>query len=99
MNFSPPQWIKDSATEALSTVVANHYSHPKGRMRLREAIRDYYSPVFGRELNVETEILVTSGANEGKHVRPSHIRIVFLDNVSPLLRPILRVHCFPGAWR
>ena len=66
MNFSPPQWIKDSATEALSTVVANHYSHPKGRMRLREAIKNYYSPVLGRELDVESEILVTSGANEGE---------------------------------
>ena len=67
MNFSPPQWIKDAASEALSTVVANHYSHPKGRMRLREAIRDYYSPILGRQLDVESEILVTSGANEGMH--------------------------------
>lgn len=65
MNFSPPQWIKDAATEALSTVVANHYSHPKGRPRLRQAIKDYFSSDFGRELDVETEILVTSGANEG----------------------------------
>lgn len=65
MNFSPPQWIKDAASEALSTVVANHYSHPKGRLRLREAIREYYSPILGRQLDVESEILVTSGANEG----------------------------------
>lgn len=65
MNFSPPQWIKDAANEALATVVANHYSHPKGRMRLRQAISNYFSPQFGRELDVESEILVTSGANEG----------------------------------
>ena len=65
MNFSPPQWIKDAATEALSTVVANHYSHPKGRIRLRQAIKDVYSPLFNRELDVEQNILVTSGANEG----------------------------------
>ncbi|PSS29865.1 hypothetical protein PHLCEN_2v2658, partial [Hermanssonia centrifuga] len=66
MNFSPPQWIKDAANDALATVVANHYSHPKGRIRLREAIRNYYSHDFGRDLNVETEIVVTSGANEGQ---------------------------------
>ncbi|CAE6435799.1 unnamed protein product [Rhizoctonia solani] len=70
MNFAPPQWIKDAADEALATTIANHYSHPKGRIRLREAIRDHYSPQFaslGRPLDVETEILVTSGANEGQY--------------------------------
>jgi kynurenine aminotransferase len=68
MNFAPPQWVKDAATEALSTVSANHYSHPKGRIRLREALQKHYSPQFNRELNLDTEILVTSGANEGKIV-------------------------------
>lgn len=67
MNFSPPQWIKDAAGEALSTVVANHYSHPKGRIRLREALKNYLSPAFGRELDVDSEILITSGANEGQY--------------------------------
>lgn len=68
MNFPPPQWVRDAATEALNNVASNHYSHPKGRIRLREAIRDYYSPQFphlGRPLDVENEILVSSGANEG----------------------------------
>lgn len=65
MNFSPPQWIKDAVNEALETVVANHYSHPKGRMRLRTAISEHFSPQFGRKLDVESEILITSGANEG----------------------------------
>ncbi|KAG9096242.1 hypothetical protein FS749_008840 [Ceratobasidium sp. UAMH 11750] len=70
MNFSPPQWIKEAADTALATVAANHYSHPKGRIRLREALRAHYSPEFpnlGRELDVETEIIVTSGANEGQY--------------------------------
>lgn len=69
MNFAPPQWIKDAAGEALGTVVANHYSHPRGRIRLREAIRDYYQPLLNRDLDVNSEILVTSGANEGEHYR------------------------------
>lgn len=69
MNFAPPQWIKDAAGEALGTVVANHYSHPRGRIRLREAIREYYQPLLKRDLDVNSEILVTSGANEGEHYR------------------------------
>ena len=92
MNFSPPQWIKDAASEALSTVVANHYSHPKGRLRLREAIRDYYSPILGRQLDVENEILVTSGANEGMRTTREfwHTRV----DVHPSRRPILCPHRF-----
>ena len=65
MNFAPPQWVKEAAEEALNSVATNHYSHPKGRLRLREAIKAHYEPDFGRSLNPETEILVTSGANEG----------------------------------
>ena len=68
MNFAPPQWVKDAADEALSTVAANHYSHPKGRVRLREAIKKHFSPLLERDLDIESEILVTSGANEGKHM-------------------------------
>src|SRR5215471_3486773 len=64
MNFGPPQWVTDAANAALATVASNHYSHPKGRIRLREAIKKFYGPRFGRDLDVESEILVTSGANE-----------------------------------
>ncbi|KAJ7228781.1 pyridoxal phosphate-dependent transferase [Mycena pura] len=67
MNFAPPQWVKDAATQALQGVAENHYSHPKGRMRLRQAISQSYGPQFNRELDVESEILVTSGANEGMY--------------------------------
>jgi kynurenine aminotransferase len=65
MDFGPPKWVTDAANESLAAVTSNHYSHPKGRIRLREAIRDFYGPRFGRDLDVESEILVTSGANEG----------------------------------
>jgi kynurenine aminotransferase len=65
MNFAPPSFVTEAANAALATVTANHYSHPKGRIRLREAIRNFYGPLLNRDLNVETEILVTSGANEG----------------------------------
>ncbi|KAG6880441.1 hypothetical protein C0992_000043 [Termitomyces sp. T32_za158] len=67
MNFAPPQWITEAAESALKTVAPNHYSHPKGRIRLREAIKSFYEPHFGRTIDVDSEILVTSGANEGMY--------------------------------
>ncbi|KAF8222754.1 PLP-dependent transferase [Tricholoma matsutake] len=67
MNFSPPLWITEAAKEALHTVTANHYSHPKGRIRLREALKAFYDPLFKRNLSVDSEILITSGANEGEY--------------------------------
>lgn len=65
MNFAPPEWVRKAADEALGSVAPNHYSHPRGRIRLREAIKNFYGPQFNRNLDVESEILVTSGANEG----------------------------------
>ncbi|KAF9055070.1 PLP-dependent transferase [Hymenopellis radicata] len=67
MNFPPPPWVKEAANEALSKTETNHYSHPKGRLRLRQAIKNFYGPSYKRELNPDTEILVTSGANEGQY--------------------------------
>ncbi|KAJ3935838.1 MAG: pyridoxal phosphate-dependent transferase [Lentinula lateritia] len=67
MNFAPPEWVRKAAEEALDVVAANHYSHPKGRIRLRQAIKKVYDPQLHRDLDVEKEILVTSGANEGQY--------------------------------
>lgn len=67
MNFSPPSWVVEAANSALATTLPNHYSHPKGRLRLRHAIKNFYEASFNRSLDVETEILVTSGANEGQY--------------------------------
>ncbi|PCH41280.1 PLP-dependent transferase [Wolfiporia cocos MD-104 SS10] len=67
MNFAPPAWVTEAAEIALNDVGPNHYSHPKGRMRLRQAIKNLYGPQLGRDLDVESEILVTSGANEGQY--------------------------------
>ncbi|KAJ7667902.1 1-aminocyclopropane-1-carboxylate synthase 1 [Mycena polygramma] len=67
MNFAPPKWVTEAANEALQGVAENHYSHPKGRIRLRQAIKNHYGPSFNHELDVDSEILVTSGANEGQY--------------------------------
>ncbi|ORX55116.1 PLP-dependent transferase [Hesseltinella vesiculosa] len=64
MNFGPPAVVQEAAKQALDTVEANQYSHPRGRPRLRQALAASYSPEFGRQLDPESEILVTAGANE-----------------------------------
>ncbi|KAM5446358.1 arylformamidase [Microsporum audouinii] len=63
--YNPPQYVMDAAKEAVQTVESNQYAPTKGLPRLKKAIADAYSPFFGRELNPNTEIVITSGANEG----------------------------------
>ncbi|KAK3828839.1 MAG: pyridoxal phosphate-dependent transferase [Benniella sp.] len=65
MNFSPPEFVTEAAREAVLRNDCNQYSHPKGRPRLRNALAKSYSPLFNRQLDPETEIVVTAGANEG----------------------------------
>ncbi|KAI0691637.1 PLP-dependent transferase [Earliella scabrosa] len=67
MNFPPPPWAREAAEEALRSTEGNHYSPAKGRPRLRRALKEFYGTQFGKELDAETEILVTSGANEGQY--------------------------------
>jgi hypothetical protein len=81
MNFAPPSWVREAAEEALKFVAANHYFHPKGRLRLRGAVKNHYGPDFGRSLNVKTKILITSGANEGRS--PFSIQSVSLTWLLP----------------
>ena len=65
MNFPPPVWAREAAEEALRSVEGNHYAPARGRVRLRKAIKEFYGTQFGKELDPDTEIVVTSGANEG----------------------------------
>lgn len=37
----------------------------QGRPRLKKAIADAYSPIMDRPINPETEVVITTGANEG----------------------------------
>ncbi|CAO3701628.1 unnamed protein product [Rhizopus stolonifer] len=66
MNFPPPAVVQNACKEALDKVEANQYCHPKGLLRLRKALAASYQKEFnGRELDPETNIIVTAGANEG----------------------------------
>ncbi|KAI9298576.1 PLP-dependent transferase [Neoconidiobolus thromboides FSU 785] len=64
MSFPAPDFVK----EALCTAVKkdlNQYAPIRGTPRLRNALAKSYSPILNRELNPETEIIATTGANEG----------------------------------
>lgn len=63
--YNPPKFILDAAKGALDRVECNQYSPTKGRPRLKKAIADAYSPFWGRQIDPETEVTITTGANEG----------------------------------
>ncbi|KAL1898685.1 arylformamidase [Ceratocystis pirilliformis] len=63
--YNPPPFIVAAAQEALTRVECNQYSPTKGRPRLKKALADAYSPLWGRQINPETEVTITTGANEG----------------------------------
>ncbi|RKP07023.1 putative BNA3-Arylformamidase [Thamnocephalis sphaerospora] len=65
MNFPAPEFIKQAAAVTVNDDPCNQYSVPKGRLRLRQALSATYSPLFGRTLDPENEVVVTAGANEG----------------------------------
>ena len=64
--YNPPDFIINAAKDALSRVDCNQYAPTKGRPRLKKAIADATSPLLGRTINPETEVTITSGANEGR---------------------------------
>lgn len=64
--YNPPQFIINAAKDALDKVECNQYSPTRGRPRLKKAIADAYSPLWGRQLNPEMEVTITTGANEGQ---------------------------------
>ncbi|KAL1959525.1 hypothetical protein VTO42DRAFT_1970 [Malbranchea cinnamomea] len=63
--YNPPQFVLDAAKDALDKVECNQYAPTKGNPRLKKALAAAYSPFFGRTINPDTEVVVTSGANEG----------------------------------
>ncbi|KAG8414080.1 arylformamidase, variant 2 [Metarhizium acridum] len=63
--YNPPDFILNAAKDALDRVECNQYSPTKGRPRLKKAIADAYSPFWGRRIDPETEVTITTGANEG----------------------------------
>lgn len=66
MNFAPPAWACEGAEAALKTAEGNQAAPVTGIQRLREAIKAFYGTQYGKELDAETEIVVTGGAIIGE---------------------------------
>ncbi|ORZ32972.1 putative aminotransferase [Catenaria anguillulae PL171] len=62
-NFPPPDFVKHAAAASIAPDMNNQYAHPKGAPALRQQLAATFSPLFGRALDVETNMLVTAGAN------------------------------------
>ena len=62
MNFPPPVWARDAAEEALRSVEGNHYSPAKGRLRLRNANKEFYGMQFGSSPVGRTKVRFTSSS-------------------------------------
>ena len=63
--YNPPAFILDAARASIDRTDTYQYAPPKGRPSLKQALATTYSPLFARELDPATEILITTGANEG----------------------------------
>jgi kynurenine aminotransferase len=71
MNWSPPSYILDSLTKELnSRVDLHHYSHPSGRLRLRQAISAFYSSQFHLPSGPREDALSQRPAGELPRQRP-----------------------------
>ncbi|KAI8867967.1 PLP-dependent transferase [Ramicandelaber brevisporus] len=65
MNFPARDFVKEAARSTVLVDVNNQYSPTRGRPRLRQALADFYTPIFNRQLSADNEIIVTAGGNEG----------------------------------
>jgi aspartate/methionine/tyrosine aminotransferase len=63
-DFSGPEFVKEAAAAAIFAD-QNQYAPSHGVPRLRHAIARTWGAAYGRELDPDTEITVTTGATEG----------------------------------
>lgn len=62
-NFAAPAFIKQAAQRAIAADL-NQYARSAGHLPLVSQLAATYSPLFGRELDAQREIVVTAGATE-----------------------------------
>ena len=64
-SYAPPEFASEALKEALPVAAYNQYAPTKGRPELLNAVAKSYSPLFKRELDPNSELVITAGANEG----------------------------------
>ncbi|KAF9646775.1 PLP-dependent transferase [Thelephora ganbajun] len=75
MNVMRAKWLGVSSPINVCANLSHPREHPLG-VKSVSAIKNHYEAGFGRSLDVETEILVTSGANEGQY----SVFVAFLEH-------------------
>ncbi len=63
-NFPAPDFVKAAAQQAVAADL-NQYARGAGQLRLVDALAATYGPLFGRELDPQRNIVITTGATEG----------------------------------
>ncbi|MCJ1287043.1 hypothetical protein MMC26_006390 [Xylographa opegraphella] len=63
--YNPPDFVLRAAEGVVEREDCNQYAPTKGRPRLREALAKTFSPLLSRTVDAQTEVVVTTGANEG----------------------------------
>ncbi|GMG18437.1 unnamed protein product [[Candida] boidinii] len=63
-SYSPPDFAIKYAKEAFDDPLTNQYAPPRGKPQLLNSLAKSYTKFFGKEIK-QTEICVTTGANEG----------------------------------
>jgi kynurenine--oxoglutarate transaminase/cysteine-S-conjugate beta-lyase/glutamine--phenylpyruvate transaminase len=59
-DFPAPQFVVSAARDAIMSNL-NQYTRSQGHLRLVNALAKYYSPLFGRQIDPLSEIVVTIG--------------------------------------
>ncbi|MFN8440238.1 MAG: aminotransferase class I/II-fold pyridoxal phosphate-dependent enzyme [Caldilineaceae bacterium] len=62
-NFPAPDFVKEAARNAIAADI-NQYARSAGHARLVKALAHVYGPLYGRELDPLSEMVVTTGATE-----------------------------------
>lgn len=67
--YNPPDFIIEAAQQALTKVDCNQYAPTRGKPTLKRAVARQYSKLLERPIDPETEVVITTGANEGEFHR------------------------------
>lgn len=94
-NFSCPDFVKSSLTEAVNNN-ENQYCRPSGFQLLTQEISRVYSIKYGRQVNPDTEVSVTHGASEALMLAAMSIlnpgdEVVIIDPAFDLYKPQIMI--------
>ncbi|XP_064396076.1 kynurenine--oxoglutarate transaminase 3-like isoform X2 [Halichondria panicea] len=61
-DYSPPKFVMDALSEASQQPMLQQYTRGPGHPRLVKALANIYGPIYGKEIDPMTEVLISCGA-------------------------------------